>query len=153
MNIRLKQLLWSNLGLLQSMISLGDCAKLLNFDRDWCWWWYLMENFTQYMKKGRGLLGLVPQKLKKQVTSTRYIFCLIRPFSRVQIDTQYWLVFSLFVERDRVTPSTFSYISFCETTSDNLFCYFIIFHLAPSPLSLQVAKQLHIKRGTLLYTT
>ena len=31
----------------------GYKNKLQN-DRDWCWWWYLMEHFTQFMKKSGG---------------------------------------------------------------------------------------------------
>ena len=41
--------------------------------------------YTTYEKTG-ALLGLVPQKLKVQVTSTR--FQLIMQFSRVQVDTE-----------------------------------------------------------------
>ena len=43
----------------------------LNNDQDWGWCWYLMEHFTQLMKKRGRFLGILPPKT--QVTRTRYI--------------------------------------------------------------------------------
>ena len=36
-------------------------------DRDWCWWWYLMEHFTQHLKK-MGITWSCSTKIKKKTS-------------------------------------------------------------------------------------